>query len=318
MFEVTSTNRWNELDGENGPPMFDMDAHIADMLEGCLASPRNLREQFSNHARPYFSTGFNWLEIDTIVTTILPRFHQRIEGMRVSREAERLNLGAPADVLMAYGLDPMPGITPQCYSDYGGEHAVTAMDMRPTTRGRARRNPLVLMGCWSNTAEIAVGTGYGTYDVHNVENYPAFTARMESGAHDRLNRARFLRRLCENMKRSIGIVDTIAFPRDDPANMPYWSSLIGSPAAPPGTTMHWLANTMVTDTVKWSWIAAKCKETVDTCSHCAEKGHRVENCSNKDKQPKCANCKGPYTARHMGCTFRAQQVRNLVRNTTYN
>jgi len=109
MFEVTSTNRWNELDGENGPPMFDMDAHIADMLEGCLASPRNLREQFSNHARPYFSTGFNWLEIDTIVTTILPRFHQRIEGMRTSREAERLNLGAPADVLMAYGLDPMPG-----------------------------------------------------------------------------------------------------------------------------------------------------------------------------------------------------------------
>jgi len=55
------------------------------------------------------------------------------------------------------------------------------------------------------------------------------------------------------MKRSIGIVDTIAFPRDDPANMPYWSSLIGSPAAPPGTTMYWLANTMVTDTVKWSW-----------------------------------------------------------------
>lgn len=69
---------------------------------------------------------------------------------------------------------------------------------------------------------------------------------------------------------------------------------------------------------KFGHIAAKCKETVDTCSHCAEKGHRVENCSNKDKQPKCANCKGPYTARHMGCTFRAQQVRNLVRNTTYN
>lgn len=69
---------------------------------------------------------------------------------------------------------------------------------------------------------------------------------------------------------------------------------------------------------KFGHIAAKCKESVDTCSYCAEKGHRVENCSNKDKQPKCVNCKGPYTARHMGCTFRAQQVRNLVRNTTYN
>lgn len=208
--------------------MFNMDPHIVDMLEECLASPHNLRVQFSVHVRPYFSTGFNWLEIDTLLTAILPRFHQRIEGTRAGRDGQRLNTGAPSDVLEAYGLVPLPGLTPDSYADYGGDRAVTAMDMRPTVRARARRNPVILMGCWSNMAEIAVGTGYGSYDVHNVENFPAFTARMESGAHDRMNRARFLRVACENMKRSMGITDTVAFPRDDPANMPFWPAMIGT------------------------------------------------------------------------------------------
>lgn len=82
------------------------------------------------------------------------------------------------------------------------------MDMRVTNRSRARRNPVILIGTWTNMAEIAVGTGYGTYDVHNVENHPAVIARLYSGAEDRLNRARFLRMICEDMKRSIGVTDT--------------------------------------------------------------------------------------------------------------
>jgi len=101
-------------------------------------------------------------------------------------------------------------------------------------------------------AEIAIGTGYGVYDVHNAENQLAFSARMASGAHDRLNRARFLRLLCEHVKRSIGITDTVAFPRDNPENMRYWPALIGTAASPPGSSMHWLANTMLTHTVRWS------------------------------------------------------------------
>lgn len=252
-FEITSTNRYGELDGENGPVVYDMDAQIAWMCQRALECLRNLRSQFSDYARPYFSTGFNWLEIDTIVTAILPRFHQRIEGHRSGREGHRLNTGAPSDILKAYGLEPIPGLTPESFSDYGGDNAVTAMDMRQTIRGRARRNPVVLMGYWSNMAEIAVGTGYGRYDVHNVENRASFVARMSSGSHDRLNRARFLRMLTENIKRSMGVVDTIAFPRDDPANMPYWPSLVGTPSSTPGSTIHWLASVMLTHTVKWSW-----------------------------------------------------------------
>lgn len=233
--------------------MFDMDAHIVDILDSCLTSPHNLRAQFSDHAKPYFSTGFNWLEIDSIITAIMPRFHQRIEGTRTARDGARMNTGAPSDIIAAYDMEPIPGLTPDSFGDYGASNAVTALDMRPTTRGRARRNPVVLMGTWTNMAEIAVGTAYATYDVHNVENYALYRARMLSGAMDRLNRARFLRMICENMKRSIGITDTVAFPRDNPANMPYWPAIIGGPATPPGSSMHWIAGVMVTETVQWSW-----------------------------------------------------------------
>jgi len=76
VFEVMSTYRWVEMPGENGPQLLDMDAHLVDMIEGCLVSRRNLREQFSNHARPYFPAGMNWVEIDSLITAILPRFHQ--------------------------------------------------------------------------------------------------------------------------------------------------------------------------------------------------------------------------------------------------
>lgn len=253
IFDVTSTNRYGELEGENGPPIFDVDAQIVDVAQKILSSPRNLRAQFSDHARPYFSTGFNWLEIDTVITAILPRFHQRIEGHRSSRDRRKLNKRAPSDIIQAYGLEPIPGLTPESYEDYGADNVIIALDMRPTIRGRARRNHVVLMGCWTNMAEIAVGTGYGRYDVHNVENRAAFVARMSSGAHDRLYRARFLRMLTENMKKSMRVVDTIAFPRDDPANMPYLPSLIGSSSSTPGSTLYWLASTMLTHTVKWSW-----------------------------------------------------------------
>lgn len=253
VFNVFTTDRWGEIPAAAGPPLLDIDAHLIDIIENCLASPTNLRQQFTDYARPYFSTGFNWLEIDTIITAILPRFHQRIEGSRNNRAAPRLNTGAPSDILEAYGLEPMSGLTPDSFQDYGGNFSVTAIDMRPTTRGRARRNPVVMMGCWTNMAEIAVGTGFGVYDVHNVENVNAYQARMESGAEDRLNRARILRLICENMKRAVGVTDTIAFPRNDAANMPYWPALIGSDASTPGSTMHWMASTMLTGTVLWSW-----------------------------------------------------------------
>ncbi|XP_025405380.1 uncharacterized protein LOC112679702 [Sipha flava] len=44
--------------------------------------------------------------------------------------------------------------------------------------------------------------------------------------------------------------------------------------------------------------AAKCKQETEVCAYCAKEGHRMDNCPNKNKDPVCANCRGPYTARH--------------------
>ncbi|KAE9543416.1 hypothetical protein AGLY_002216 [Aphis glycines] len=68
---------------------------------------------------------------------------------------------------------------------------------------------------------------------------------------------------------------------------------------------------------KFGHIAAKCKSLEDTGGYCAIAGHRSETCPNKDKNRKCANCGGPYTSRHAGCSYKVSRVRLMVRNTNY-
>jgi hypothetical protein len=43
VFNVTSTNRYGELEGENEPPIFDINNQIADIAQRAFSSPRNLR-----------------------------------------------------------------------------------------------------------------------------------------------------------------------------------------------------------------------------------------------------------------------------------
>lgn len=58
---------------------------------------------------------------------------------------------------------------------------------------------------------------------------------------------------------------------------------------------------------KFGHVEAKCREKDYTCSYCACKGHKFDACDKKDKEPKCANCGGPYTSRHKACTFSRHQ-----------
>jgi len=51
----------------------------------------------------------------------------------------------------------------------------------------------------------------------------------------------------------MGVTDIKGFPRNHPANMPYWPALIESPSSPEGTTMHWMTEVMLTPIIKWSW-----------------------------------------------------------------
>jgi len=68
---------------------------------------------------------------------------------------------------------------------------------------------------------------------------------------------------------------------------------------------------------KYGHIAAKCRATEMVCSYCAETGHKVEECKNKDKPPKCANCGEAYTSHHKACSMKVTKIRTNVRNKDY-
>jgi len=68
---------------------------------------------------------------------------------------------------------------------------------------------------------------------------------------------------------------------------------------------------------KYGHIAAKCQAKDMICSYCAEPGHKVEDCTNKDKPAKCANCGDSNTSHHRACPARISKIRINVRNTDY-
>lgn len=98
------------------------------------------------------------------------------------------------------------------YTHYGGRAVVSAVDHRMVARHRARDNPMITVGYWSNYAELAVMTGYAAYDIHNVENQDAITRRLRAGNADRIMRTRFLRIAFEEWKYSAGIMEAIGWP----------------------------------------------------------------------------------------------------------
>lgn len=167
-----------------------MDEQINTMLDRMMSSHTSLRAEFSAYTTPYYSSGLDWLEVDALVVSLIVRWHQRIEGTRVVNGngeylPERLNTGALLDVLQEYQMRAIDGITDDSYSDYGGSRAVTSMDHRVVTQLRARRYPTMLIGHWTNMAELAVGLGVGVYNVHNVEKEEV-QARLFGGGLDLL------------------------------------------------------------------------------------------------------------------------------------
>lgn len=257
-FGVALTPYRNELPADQVIPVYNMDEQINTMLDRMMASHTSLRSEFSSYTTPYFTSGLDWLDVDALVVSLIVRWHQRIEGTRVVDEAgnylpERLNSGAPLDVLQEYQMQAIDGITQESYHDFGGSRAVTSMDHRVVTQLRARRYPAMLIGHWTNMAELAVGLEVGVYNLHNVEKEEEVQARLHGGDLDHLLRAQFLRKGFEQFKRAAGLVEIVAFPRQHNQFQRYWPSVIGSLTTQAGTNVAWFAREMVTKMVKWSW-----------------------------------------------------------------
>lgn len=115
-FGVVSTSYRNELPADQVIPVYNMDEQINVMLDRMMSSHTSLRAEFSAYTTPYFSSGLDWLEVDALVVSLVVRWHQRIEGTRVvdgngEYLPERLNTGAPLDVLQEYQMRAVEGIT---------------------------------------------------------------------------------------------------------------------------------------------------------------------------------------------------------------
>lgn len=187
------------------------------------------------------------------------RWHQRIERTRIVDAAgeyvpRRLNSGAPLDVIHAYGMEAIAGISDLC-SDYCGSRAGTSLDHRVVTQLRARRYPVISIGHRTNMAELAVGLGIGVYNVHNVEKEEGVHTRLYGGGLDHILRGQFLRKSYEQFKRAAGLGEKVAFLRQHAQFQRYWPSVIGSLVSVPGTNVSWFAREIVTKIVKWSWNA---------------------------------------------------------------
>lgn len=81
--------------------------------------------------------------------------------------------------------------------------------------------------------------------------------------------------------------------------------------------VEFLESTKCNKCHKFGHVALKCHSKEDTCSYYGTVGHRGTECPNKDKAPKCANCGGPFTARHAGSSARLQSIMRLARNTDF-
>lgn len=219
-----------------------------------LTVKESLKIAFQAHSGPYFRSGLNWLEICSLVNILTVRWHGRIETVNGERWQERESYGAPLFVLKEMGLRPGRGVTDTSYNDYGRENAVTSLDQRVAKLKRARINWVLRVGSWRNAGELALLTGYGIYNTHNVESEMKIFSRLTCGNLDYLARGRYARIATEIFKRSAALRDEIAFPYVSETAQEYWNSLIDMRSANiEGTTVEWLANLVVTPTVEWSW-----------------------------------------------------------------
>jgi len=62
---------------------------------------------------------------------------------------------------------------------------------------------------------------------------------------------------------------------------------------------------------------AKCNRGRTICGYCAEVGHRAKECKNKDRKPRCFNCREEYTASHTGCKVRQRVMMRSMMRTDY-
>lgn len=79
-FNVVSTTHRNELPADQVIPVYNIDEQINTMLDRMMSSHTNLRSEFSAYTAPYFSSGLDWLEVDSLLVSIVVRGTSELKG----------------------------------------------------------------------------------------------------------------------------------------------------------------------------------------------------------------------------------------------
>lgn len=151
-----------------------------------------------------------------------------MEAVRGGAKSDVTNRGAPQGVVdhMFGGACDADGQSALRLRGYGGSVAVSSSDSLFAPRLISRASPQVIVGKWTNLAALTLGTGVCLYKTYDVEAKEAVRARMYTGLHNRIMRARFLRKAVECWKRDTALRDEIAFPGHHRAIRNYWHNFI--------------------------------------------------------------------------------------------
>ncbi|KAK6616819.1 hypothetical protein RUM44_005654 [Polyplax serrata] len=147
-FSILHTNHHFDVPAGLAATVYDFDDTILEMVEHHYTLNANLRILFEDYSAPLILAGINWLEIDTILTSLVVRYHPRVEVLRSFGRTEIIcNLVANVRLKNAeitYIDDP---------NDPLHLSQITWTEHRPFRRKHARANPMFRLGEWRQWAE---------------------------------------------------------------------------------------------------------------------------------------------------------------------
>ncbi|KAK6637405.1 hypothetical protein RUM44_007822 [Polyplax serrata] len=192
------------------------------MIEHLFTLNTNLRTLCEEYTSPSIPYGINWLEIDTLVTALVVRFHPRVEVIRSPEGCEIMCHSVAGRRIHGYGVTHVDDSNNPLYLSQ-----VAWTEHRPVKRKYARQSPVFRLGEWRTWTEVGATVGLLLYNSHNVEAPIACKARRESSGLDHLFRANAGRMAVEHWKRFQGLADELVYPPTDPRSRRLWQELAG-------------------------------------------------------------------------------------------
>lgn len=209
---VSQPSRLNEVEEPAHPFLFTR--ILENMLERVLSGQESVKGVFNTVFSRYCSGSMNWGEIHMLVSFLITRFPRKPD---FTKKGGAISVGrVPKEVgkkLMANSGAAGEEITYQPgYEWYDHDFAVTAFNQVFTTAKKAKANPCVTIGSWSNVAELAISLGICLYNCTNAETTDTVKMGLNGSNLDAIDRAAYMRRAIEEFGSASGIREDVVTP----------------------------------------------------------------------------------------------------------